>query len=383
MSPDTVFTRRSKTPILIPILLVIAAGCLTPLFAQQQLSLADILIALRSKKADITEKNKILADAVKDRGITFALTPEIERELSTTGANGQLIGAIKQRTEPAAEKPNANAATVTEPAKPAVPMETYKQNAAANLEKGLVHQAVSDLNHAIDIDPADAELRIMRATAFVRLKILDLALTDLDKAVELFPSAVNLEARAAVYEKLGNTKAANADHEKAFAIDPKNASAAAAVAKMKSAEEKAPAPKTEAVKAEPAKTESAKTEPVKAEPAKVEPAKVEAPKQVAAKQPEAVVGPVDIGPLNLFATRLVQPNYSSTDKLMRIEGQVKVEITLDEEGKPTSIKAVSGPGTLRNSAEEAVRRSRFESIIVDGKAVKATGYIVFNFKLRQ
>src|SRR5215204_358231 len=64
-----------------------------------QLSLADILIALRSKKAPLTDRNKILSDAVVNRGTTFTLTPEIEKELSVTGASPQLIDSIRNRVQ--------------------------------------------------------------------------------------------------------------------------------------------------------------------------------------------------------------------------------------------------------------------------------------------
>ena len=61
-------------------------------FAQQaQLSLADFLIGLRSKKVTIEERNKILTDAARERGVTFALTPEIEKELENTGAEDTKI----------------------------------------------------------------------------------------------------------------------------------------------------------------------------------------------------------------------------------------------------------------------------------------------------
>src|SRR5439155_9424865 len=65
-------------------------------FAQQsQLSLADFLIGLRSKKVTLEERNKILTEAAKVRGVTFALTPEIEKELENTGADKNLITAIR------------------------------------------------------------------------------------------------------------------------------------------------------------------------------------------------------------------------------------------------------------------------------------------------
>src|SRR5688572_29498145 len=62
-----------------------------------QLSLADILIGLRSKKASLPDRNKILTDAIATRGTTFTLTPEIEKELSVTGADRSLLESIRQR----------------------------------------------------------------------------------------------------------------------------------------------------------------------------------------------------------------------------------------------------------------------------------------------
>src|SRR5947209_5798559 len=93
------FTReRAQDAVLALVILMLLAIATLPARAQSsQLSLADILIALRSKKADIGEKNKILAEAVKQRGITFSLTPEIEKELDGTGAANDLIAAIRQK----------------------------------------------------------------------------------------------------------------------------------------------------------------------------------------------------------------------------------------------------------------------------------------------
>src|SRR5687768_11168494 len=68
----------------------IAVSAQTP-----QLGLADLLIGLRSKKLSLPEKNTILTEAVRQRGVTFTLTPEIEKELQTTGASPTLIEAIR------------------------------------------------------------------------------------------------------------------------------------------------------------------------------------------------------------------------------------------------------------------------------------------------
>ncbi|HKX84275.1 MAG TPA: hypothetical protein VJL58_08650, partial [Pyrinomonadaceae bacterium] len=64
----------------------------------KQLSLADLLIGLRSQKVPLQDRNKLLAEAVRQRGVTFATTPEIEKELSTTGADDALLGAIREKS---------------------------------------------------------------------------------------------------------------------------------------------------------------------------------------------------------------------------------------------------------------------------------------------
>ena len=60
------------------LLMVMGMGLAAELHAQSsELSLADLLIGLRSQKVSIEERNRILAEAVRERGITFKYTPEI------------------------------------------------------------------------------------------------------------------------------------------------------------------------------------------------------------------------------------------------------------------------------------------------------------------
>src|SRR3954466_16171549 len=94
--------------VLLTLLTVLSIGLVVQsvLAPNRRLSLADVLVALRSKKAEPAEKNKIITEAVKDRGLTFSLTPEIEKELVTTGAGSDLINAIREKTSPPViEKP--------------------------------------------------------------------------------------------------------------------------------------------------------------------------------------------------------------------------------------------------------------------------------------
>jgi len=343
--------------------LVIFFGSIVEVDAQaRQLSLADILIALRSKKAVIEEKNRILAVAVKDRGITFVLTPEIEKELETTGAYRILIDAIRDKASlPKTDEVKQPEVKPAEP-KPIVPVvqptfDSYRQSAAQHMDKGEFEAAIADLGKAIELRPTDGSVRLERARAYVGQQKYESALTDLDKAIDIEPRSVWLEFRAQVNEKLNRTDAAVADYKRAFELDATNLNAANSIKRIE--------------------LENKKPEPVKVEPPKVEPTTnaVTAPQAA----PEVPAGPPDVGPLNLFASRLAQPAYTDIDRRMGLQGKVVVQVTIDEKGKVVNVQATSGPKGLRRSAEEAVSRSKFNPVIVEGSASKVTGYIVFNF----
>ena len=65
---DRFFTReRAQDALILFVILLIVGVAFVPAQTQpgHELSLADVLVALRSKKADIGEKNKILTEAVK------------------------------------------------------------------------------------------------------------------------------------------------------------------------------------------------------------------------------------------------------------------------------------------------------------------------------
>lgn len=352
--------RRTFAPLVFLISFIISTGSLTVALGQnRQLSLADILIALRSKKAVIEEKNRILATAVKERGITFSLTPEIEKELGSTGAYPELLNAIKEKA-PVPQKAAPPKVEIT-PLIAAVPKSTppppdfdfYRNRATGYIEKGEFNLAVSDLGKALEMRPKDANAYLDRGLTVAKLGKHDASLADLDKAIELDPKSPNAYfARAVSHEKLGNADKAFADYQKASDLDPKN---------------------------EPAKTAVAR---ITAEKTKAEVKPVEPPKVIAADKP-GLNKIVAVGALNSYASRLVTPVYSQTDRRMGFQGKITVQISLDEEGKAVSITTADGPRTLRSSAEDAVRKSKFNPIMVDGQPVKGTGYITFNFVANQ
>ncbi len=55
----------------------------------------------------------------------------------------------------------------------------------------------------------------------------------------------------------------------------------------------------------------------------------------------------------------VPPVYPELAKRMKIGGIVKVEATVDADGKVTGVKTLSGNSALTNAAEDAVRKWKF------------------------
>lgn len=86
--------------------------------------------------------------------------------------------------------------------------------------------------------------------------------------------------------------------------------------------------------------------------------------------------------VNGKAIKLVKPPYPEEAKERRLEGTVKVKVTINEQGNVSEAKAVCGSGILEMASEEAARLSKFSPTTRDGKAVKVTGIIVYNFSRR-
>ena len=174
-----------------------------------------------------------------------------------------------------------------------------------------------------------------------------------------------------------------------------------------------PKPNTETIAkiekpAEPASKESTKQEP----PKTVEPADQTSAKQPSAKTPNQrqriIVGnnqpakqeettpptetvadtentlntsPMQVGSLIEFATKRVNPVYPPTARMMRMTGVVRVEVTIDEEGKVSVVENTNGPKMLQSAAADAVRKWQFKPFTRDGQPTKAKGFISFNFNL--
>jgi TonB family protein len=60
-------------------------------------------------------------------------------------------------------------------------------------------------------------------------------------------------------------------------------------------------------------------------------------------------------------------------------GTVTVRVALDSTGKVTAVRSTSGPSLLRDSAEDAARRSRFEPAVQNGASIASEVTVVYTF----
>ncbi len=95
--------------------------------------------------------------------------------------------------------------------------------------------------------------------------------------------------------------------------------------------------------------------------------------------PKPVPKTISGGVVNGKARNLVTPPYPATAKAVRAGGEVKVQVTIDEDGNVISANAVSGHPLLRSVSESAARSSKFSPTQLSGQPVKVTGVIIYNF----
>ncbi len=81
------------------------------------------------------------------------------------------------------------------------------------------------------------------------------------------------------------------------------------------------------------------------------------------------------------AIKKVEPVFPPIAKAARASGEVKVEVTIDKDGKVVSARALSGHPLLRDSALAAAQQWKFRPIMVSGKPAKFSGILTFNFVL--
>lgn len=88
---------------------------------------------------------------------------------------------------------------------------------------------------------------------------------------------------------------------------------------------------------------------------------------------------LEVGSLTDRATSKVVPVYPQVAKSAGVSGLVRIKVIVDESGSVVSIVWTEGPMLLRQAAQDALRQWKFQPVVVDGKPVRATGYVDFGF----
>ncbi|HEU4432860.1 MAG TPA: energy transducer TonB [Pyrinomonadaceae bacterium] len=92
--------------------------------------------------------------------------------------------------------------------------------------------------------------------------------------------------------------------------------------------------------------------------------------------------PITGGILNGKAVKLAKPSYPLAAREARVSGLVQVRVIIDETGKVIYAQAVSGHPDLRKVCEEAAMNSEFSPTKLQGRPVKVSGFIQYNFVAR-
>lgn len=79
------------------------------------------------------------------------------------------------------------------------------------------------------------------------------------------------------------------------------------------------------------------------------------------------------------ALHLATPSYPNIARKAKAEGEVKVQIIIDGEGKVIAAAAISGHPLLYGVSVKAARETTFTPTLLYGKPVKVTGVLTYNF----
>jgi TonB family protein len=86
-----------------------------------------------------------------------------------------------------------------------------------------------------------------------------------------------------------------------------------------------------------------------------------------------------LGVVNGKAVNLPTPPYPAPARAVGAQGQVHVQVMIDDSGRVVSANAVSGHPLLRQAAEQAARGARFSPTTLSKVPVRVTGVIIYNF----
>ena len=103
-----------------------------------------------------------------------------------------------------------------------------------------------------------------------------------------------------------------------------------------------------------------------------------------AKQPVAPEATVPVGgdvtPARLISS--IPPSYPALARTQHIAGDVRVDALIDATGHVTTMKIVSGPAMLHQSAMDALRQWKYRAATLDGKPVPMHLTVTIQFRLQ-
>jgi TonB family protein len=88
----------------------------------------------------------------------------------------------------------------------------------------------------------------------------------------------------------------------------------------------------------------------------------------------------DVKPAKLVAS--VPPSYPTLAKTQHVSGDVKVDALIDTNGRVTTMKVISGPTLLHQSAMDALRQWKYQAATLDGKPVAMHLTVTIQFRLQ-
>lgn len=107
------------------------------------------------------------------------------------------------------------------------------------------------------------------------------------------------------------------------------------------------------------------------------------PERVESKPPPPAIkkptAPISKGVITGEAIYLPKPQYPATAMAVNAQGDVSVQVLIDEQGRVISAKPVSGHPLLRAAATGAARSAKFRPTLLSNQPVKVTGVIVYKF----
>jgi TonB family protein len=264
------------------------------------------------------------------------------------------------------------------------------------LERGKNHIGDGDpdcafgaCSEALRLDPRIAQAYACRGYVYVQRKEYEAALADYTEAIRLDPNQDYFYySRSKVYRQKGLTDLALADLDTALKLTPKDSVFASQLYKErgdvyfdKGDYESAVSDYTEAIRLKPDYSFFYE-ERAKAYRKAGKPDLAEADEQKAKELEPAEKG-VDQDSagrvLNEKAISLPKPAYPPAAKAAKASGTVVVRVIVDEKGNVVSAEAISGHPLLRAAAVQAARQAKFKPTLENGRPVKVTGTLNYNF----